>query len=743
MVRAFDVIGKSTPRVDGAQKVTGEAIYAADVPVDNVLWGKALLSPYAHARILSIDTSAAKALPGVRAVITGLELMGHHNAGRTLRDIPLLAGDHVRYAGERVAAVAADDEDTAQHALDLIDVEYEQLPAVFDAEEAAKPGAPILHPDFNDYAGVREKLVEPSNVFVKRGFERGDVEQGFAEADLVIENTYYTQQQHGGYMEPQAAVVWDDVASGRVRVWVCTKAPYRNKEPTAYAMDITEEQILIEPVYVGGDFGQKSFPINVPIAYHLAKATGQPVRMVSDYLEELMAGNPNQSMIFRLKTGLRRDGTMTAHSVQHFANSGAYAGYKPGGAMGGANQAAGPYKIANVKVESSNVYTNTLPGQIFRAPGEPQAIYAIESHIDECARAIGMDPVAFRMRNLVESGEEWAAGETMEDVRAKDVLQLAAQASGFHDPKPVNVGRGISIGDRAQGGGQATVEFTLRPDGSLVIGTPLFDQGTGHYTTLYEALSEELDVSFDKIDVDVWNTDSVKFDAGLAGSIGSRLQSTVGYEGAQEVKKEIISFVARQTGWPAESIDLRGPEARRTDIEEAVNWRDLLRTAGEMIKGRASINDTARDHITAFAAQVAEVSVDPETGEIKLLKLTTAHDTGTILNQREHQGQINGGVMNGIGFALMEELRFEDGRVTTGSLGDYKIPTMQDIPELKTALLPPAPRGNGPYGVKGIGEIPTIPTAAAIANAIADACGVRIRDLPMTSEKVYRALHHL
>jgi carbon-monoxide dehydrogenase large subunit len=742
MVRAYDVIGKSVPRVDGALKVTGRARYTADIPVDNVLWGKALLSPHAHARIVGIDTAAARALPGVRAVITGADLRGSHKAGRTLRDIPLLADGVVRYAGERVAAVAADDEDIAQRAVDLIEVEYEELPTVFDPEEASRSGAPVLHPDYNGYTGVREQLSEPSNAYVRRSYEKGDVAAGFAAADLVVENTYRTQQQHGGYMEPQAVVVFDDKAAGRVRVWACTKAPYRIKEPTAFAFDISEEQLVISPTYVGGDFGAKSAPVNLPIAYHLSKASGRPVRMVSEYLEELIAGCPNQSMIFRLRTGLKRDGTITAHHVQHFANCGAYAGYKPGGAMGGANQAAGPYKIANVRVESSNVYTNTLPGQIFRAPGEPQAIFAIESHIDELARAIGMDPVEFRLRNLVESGEEMAAGETLEDVRAKDVLRAAVEASGYATPKPANVGRGVSVGDRAQGGGQATAEFTLKPDGSVVIGTPLFDQGTGHYTTLYQALAEELDVSFDNVQVDVWNTDSVKFDAGLAGSIGSRLQSTVGYEAAQELKKQLVAFIARRMQWPEATISLRGEEARRTDIEESVNWRDLLRQSGESVSGKAAINDTARDHITSFAAQVAEVSVDPETGEIALLKLTTAHDTGTIINAREHQGQINGGVMNGIGFALMEELRFEDGRVTTGSFGDYKIPTTRDIPELRTVLLPPAARGNGPYGVKGIGEIPTIPTAAAICNAIEDACGVRIRDLPATAEKVYQAFKH-
>ena len=436
MVRAFDVIGKSTPRVDGALKVTGKAKYAADVPLDNVLWGKALMSPYAHARIKSIDTSAAKALPGVRAVITGLELMGHNLAGRTLRDIPLLAGDTVRFVGERVAAVAAVDEDTAQMALDLIEVEYEELAAVFDAEEAALPGAPILHPGYNDYPGVREKQETPTNVFVKRAYNHGDFDAGMAAAEVVVENTYRTQQQHPGYMEPQAALVWDDKASGRVKVWTCTKAPYRNKEPTAFAFDITEEQILIEPVYVGGDFGGKSFPMNVPIAYQLSKATGQPVRMVSEYLEELMGGQPNQYMVFKLKTGLKRDGTMTAHSVEHFANCGAYAGYKPGGAMGGANQAAGPLQgrerpASIVQRLHQHAAGSNLPGA-GRASGDLCARVAHRRVRQGHRHGLGGVPAAQpgRVGRGVGGGRD--AGRRS---RVKDVLQLAVEASGLPRPQ--------------------------------------------------------------------------------------------------------------------------------------------------------------------------------------------------------------------------------------------------------------------------------------------------------------------
>jgi CO/xanthine dehydrogenase Mo-binding subunit len=736
----FDLIGQRVPRVDGVQKVTGQALYAADIELPGTIVGRALHAPYAHARIVRIDATAARELPGVHAVITGEDIRGFYY-GRAVRDVPQLAWDVVRYAGERVAAVAADDEDIAQQALDLIEVEYEELPAVFDPVEAAQPDAPILHPDYNSYEGIREPLAQPSNVYMRSTQEHGDVERGFAEADVIIEREYRTQAHHAAYLEPQAVLVWIDEAEGRVRVWACNKVPYRIKGPFARAFDIPEEQLVLHPTYIGGDFGAKSSPASLPIAYHLAKATGRPVRIVHEYVEELLSGNPNQSMVYRLKTGVKRNGTIVAHEIEQYANCGAYAGYRPGPGMGGAHIAAGPYRIQNVRITSQNVYTNTLPGQIFRAPGEPQAVFAIESHVDEIARAIGMDPVEFRRLNLIEDGEPMPDGHMLQDVRVRETLEAAVQAGGYQEPKGPNIGRGVAIGDRSQGGGPANAAVTLNSDGTVVIGTPIFDQGTGAHTTLYQVVAEELGVSLDRIRIEVWDTDSVEFDSGLAGSIQSRLSSTVAYEASQATKHELIAFVARQTGWPDGQISLRGEEAWRTDIEERVNWFDLLRESGESVTGRAHINVTERSPMTAFAAQMAEVSVDPETGEVKLLKLVTAHDVGTVLNQIGHQGQINGGVMQGIGGALMEELQMDDGRVTTGSFGDYKIPTFRDIPELQTVLLDPAPRGSGPYNVKGIGELPVVPVAAAIANAVRDACGVGITALPITAEKVYRALH--
>jgi CO/xanthine dehydrogenase Mo-binding subunit len=461
--------------------------------------------------------------------------------------------------------------------------------------------------------------------------------------------------------------------------------------------------------------------------------------MVNDYLEELLAGNPNQTMTFVLKTGVKKDGTITAHHVRHYAACGAYAGYKPMGVIGGAIQAAGPYKIENVRIESANVYTNGLPGQIYRAPGELQGVFALESHLHEIARELGLDQVDFHMKNLVESGDEWAAGEAMEHVRVKETLQAALDAAGYDRPKAPFVGRGIAIGDRGAAGGQANLTITLNPDGSATIETPVFEQGTGTYTILSQVVAEELYLPEDAIEFEVGNTDSVPFDDGVGGSKQARISSMVAHEAAEATKKELIAFVARHMGWPEEELSFRGEEVWRRPIEESCNWRDLLRRTGETVTARAHINETRRPPLVGFAVQVAEVAVDPDTGEVRLLKFTTAHDVGQVLNTLGHQGQINGAVIQGIGFTLMEELKSEDGRVLNPSLGDYKIPTMRDIPPIECVLLP-GETGLGPYGIKSIGETPIVPVAGAIANAVEDAIGVRIRELPITAEKVYAAL---
>jgi CO/xanthine dehydrogenase Mo-binding subunit len=734
----FKVIGQPLGRPDGVDKVTGSGRYTADHVLPGTIWGKTLHSPYAHARIRHIDTSRARQLPGVHAVITGADIK-FGPWGRVIKDVPVLAVDRVRFFGERVAAVAADDEDIAQHALDLIEVDYEELPAVFDPLEAMSDSAPLLHPGFEGYPGGKP-LEKPTNAYSSAVNQRGDVDAGFAEADVIVENTYTTPRQHQAYLESQSVLV--NVEGDVVQVWTCAKAPFDARSALATAIEVPAQQVVINHSYIGGDFGGKATPHALPIAYFLAKSTGRPVRMVNEYIEELMEGNPRHSTVMRLRTGVKHDGTITAHEAVAFVNSGAYAGYKPLGIIGGAVRSAmaGPYRIPNVRLASHEIYTNTVPCGHMRSPGEPQGAFAIESHMDEIARRLGMDPLEFRLHNVITEGDETPMGARHHDLRGRETLRAAAEAAGYYAPKPRNVGRGVAMCDRAPVGGEGTLEVTLSADGSAVLGTPIFDQGTGTYATLKQVVCEELGIPFDRVRFQYWPTSSVNYDSGIGGMRATRVNTLVAYEAAEDTKRALLELAAEHLGWPADRLVFRGDEIIRTDQEETIRWTDLLSQAGKTVSGRGHVDEKGRTEVTCFAVQIAEVSVDPETGEVSLLGFTTAHDTGQIVNPIGHQGQINGGLVQGIGYALMEELRLEDGRVTTLSFGDYKIPTIADIPPLKTVVLEPG-EGVGPYGIKGIGETPNTPTAAAIANAVADAIGARIRDLPITSEKVYRAVN--
>jgi CO/xanthine dehydrogenase Mo-binding subunit len=363
----------------------------------------------------------------------------------------------------------------------------------------------------------------------------------------------------------------------------------------------------------------------------------------------------------------------------------------------------------------------------------------MESHIDEVARAIGMDPLEFRLRNVVQEGDENPMGQVHHELRGHETLLAAAEAAGYHQPRRPNTGIGLAMCDRAPVGGEGTMTITLDASGDIVIGTAIFDQGTGTYATQRQVVAEELGVDPDRVHFEYWPTGRVGFDAGVGGMRATRVNSILAYEAAQDTKRALLAMAAETLGWPEDRLALRGNEVRRTDQEEAITWTELITKAGRPAIGNGHVNEQGRTQVTCFAVQVAEVEVDPETGEVKLLNFTTVHDTGQIINPLGHQGQINGGLVQGIGYALMEELRVEEGRVTTLSFGDYKIPTMRDIPPLKTVILG-SDSGVGPYHIKGIGETPNTPTAAAIANAVEAACGVRIRDLPITAEKVYRVL---
>ena len=735
---SYQVVGQSSPRVDNTGKVTGEARYTSDIYLPGTLWAKTLRSPYPHARIKRVNISRAEQAPGVRAVLTGNDVRGIIY-GRRYRDISVLAQDKVRFMGERVAAVAADTLEQAEHALDLIEVDYEELPAVFDPLAALQEGAPIIHPDLNSYKGLPEKFAAPTNQFVRNLFTRGDVAVGFAESDLVIENTFTVPRVHQAFLEPHCCLVWIDEQE-RIQMWSPCKVPQGLKESMSEAFNIPKEKIRVNPVAIGGDFGGKGAPFDEPICLVLAQRTGRPVKMVMEYREEFIAGAPRHAGVMRLKTGVKRDGTIVAHEMEAFLDAGAYGGFRPGAVVGGIAHGAGCYRAKHARILTSRVYTNNLPGGQMRAPGEPQGFFAAESHIDCVARKVGMDPAAFRLKNLMEEGDITLTGGHYKAIRAKETLKAAMKSAGYDAPKAENVGRGVAMGYRGPGGGNTALKISLNTDGSMVIHTGLFEQGTGTYTTLRQITAEELNCSPEEIRIDTLDTDDgVPFDSGIGGSRGTRVASGAAYTAACDARKKLISLAEKLLGWSKADIALTGRDLFNKKTKKRQNWAKLLSQVGRSITGEAVNRDDDHSPVTAFAAQVAEVAVDPETGEVTLRKLTTAHDTGVIMNPVGHQGQIDGGVVQGVGFGMIENLPVQDGKVAVAHFGEYKIPTVLDIPPLKTVLLP-SENGLGPYKVKGIGENPISPVAPAIANAIEDAVGVRIRDLPLTAEKVYAAL---
>jgi CO/xanthine dehydrogenase Mo-binding subunit len=722
MAMAHRIVGQPIARLDGIDKVTGAARYTGDVTLPGLCWGKALRSPLPHARIVRIDTSKAKALPGVLGVLTARDLPDVL-VGRRMFDMPVLARDRVRFIGEKVAVVAAVDPDVAEEAVALIEVEYDDLPAVFDPVAAIEPGAPVVHDDPGAYEGAPAERPHPNVQSVLR-FKLGDVEAGFREASRVFEHTFTTQLAHQGYLEPHAGVVALD-ADGRVQVWASNKMPFRLKELLALALGLPPERIRVNLTPIGGDFGGKGSLMDLPLAYHLARVTGRPVKMVMRYAEELMAGNPRHPSVVTFRTGVSGDGRIVARQVKALFNSGAYAAFKPAPSvnLGGTSMGAGVYRIPNLLIEGMCVYTHNIPCGHARSPGEPQVVFAGESHMDMIAREIGLDPAEFRRRNLLKDGDHLANGHHLEHVKAAETLEAALKAARWDEPKAPGTGRGVAMTHRHIGVGFTNARVRLDAKGKVTLSTALPDTGTGAPLVLRQIVAEVLGLSLDDVDTELATTDDFETDSGVGGSRVTHTGGRAAYHAAEALKGQ-IEAEAEKLGIPVTSL---------AGVAQAVAREGRTLEASHFYDARAH---TA---VTSFTAQVAEVAVDPQTGQVTLRRFTTAHDVGTIINPLGHQGQIEGGLVQGLGFALMEEMQTEDGRVSTVSLGDVKLPTIQDIPPLTTVILQD-PVGPGPFNAKAIGEGSISAVAPAVANAVADACGARIRDLPITAEKVYAAL---
>jgi carbon-monoxide dehydrogenase large subunit len=703
-----------------------------------MLWGKLLRSPIASGKIKRIDTSKAAALPGVHAVVTGEDCTGL-KIGRRLYDMPILADGEVRFVGEKVAAVAADDELIAEEALNLIEVEYQETESVLDPDAAMKPGAKLIHPDVMNYKGLPSPLKEPSNDFIYMTWGKGDIETGFRQADIIVENTFTTPSVHQSYIEPHSCVV-QAAADGSAEFWSCSKVPYGVREQVANALKIPPEKLVFNPVYIGGDFGGKGDFMDLAVVYLLSKKAGRPVKLVMAYDEEFAAGNPRHASVVHVKTGVKKNGTLVAQHLNFIFDSGAYGAFKPNAFLNGPHLSAGPYKIPHVLIEEHMVYTNKVPCGHMRSPGDPQGFFANESQMDLVAKRLGMDPIKFRQKNFMRDGDIDPTGEEISYIKTDETFKQALEDSGYNREKPKNIGRGVALVQWTPAGGVGTVAITLDEQGVATISSAMADQGAGTYTVLSEIVAEELKIPLSQIKVQQLDTAKGTKDTGVGGSRATRVYGNAGYEAALKVVAAIKQAAAEQMATAPDQITLAKGAALHPRMERRLSYADIVKAKGAPITVEASYDNNKKVHEASMCVQIAEVEVDPETGQVQLKKFTSTHHTGTVLNPLMHQGQIEGGAMMGIGYALMEQLVISDGKVATTNFGEYKIPTIKDVPVFKGSVTEIS-KGAGPYNSMPIGETANISTAAAIANAVEDACGVRVKSLPITAEKVYQVLH--
>jgi CO/xanthine dehydrogenase Mo-binding subunit len=729
------IIGVPTTRSEGRDKVSGRTIYATDIVLPNMLWAKALRSPISYGRITKIDVSKAAALPGVGAVVTGADVK-NLLIGRRIYDMPILADGIVRFIGEKIAAVAAESEAIAEAAVDLIDIKYEELEPLHDPQKAAKPSATLIHPNVQSYRGLLHAIDAPSNVFVDMTWKKADVEAGFREADIIVENTFTTQPVHQAYIEPHSCVVQANGSHGG-DIWACSKVPFALREQVANAFKTSVDDFIVHPCYIGGCFGGKGDFMDVPVCYVLSSKAGRPVKMLMDYSDEFVAGNPRHAAVVSVKSGVKKDGRLTAHQLEFLFDSGAYAAFKPQGYLYGPQEAAGPYKIPNVLINEKIVYTNKSPCGHMRAPGDPQGFFANESQMDLIARHIGMDPVSFRKINLMRDGDVSPIGHVVSHINSKETVDGAIRASGWLKPKRRNIGRGIAITQWLPLGGEAHAAVTIDEAGLVSVATGMVDQGAGTYTAMRQIVAKELQISVESVQFEILDTSKVGPDTGVGASRATRIFGNATQVAAVDACRLLFDAAGKILG--VQKLALTGDGAVRTRTGKKISFGEIVKASGAPICGRGSYKNFSVGPEAALCAQVAEVAVDLETGQVTLRQFTTVHSTGTVINPLTHQGQIDGGVVMGMGYALLEQLLIDQGKVITTNFGENKIPSIKDIPKLKT-VLQEFSVGSGPYGGMSIGELPVVPVAAAIANAVHDAIGVRIYDLPITAEKVLNAI---
>jgi len=750
------LIGKSLPRIDALAKATGQTAYTGDLDLPGMLVGRVLRSPWAHARIASIDTSRAKSLRGVKTVLTAADFPdGRH--GMCIKDQTPLAREKVRYIGERVAAVAATDLETAEEALQLVRVEYEELAPIFDPLEALGAKAPLIHQEIDRYDTAIDNIVKYGNVCSVSRIKRGNVDDGFAQADHVFEDTFSTPMVHQGYLEPHTVMVQVE-PSGKVTVWTASPSVFKVRDGVADILGLARSMVKVVAGPVGGSFGSKNELRLEPICARLAQKSGRAVKMTMDCREEFADGSPRHASIIHLKTGVLQDGRLIARQARMVFDTGAYAEFGPWVAFEAVKMINGPYRVPHLDLEAQCVYTNKISCGCFRSHGTPEPTFAYESQMDIIAAKLGIDPVEMRLKNAVSDGDVSAAGEIYSRVSLQDNLRRAAVFSAWGSkPKPKNRGRGIAVGQWKTGGRPSGVILKMSEQGKVTVTTGCVDV-TGSDTMIAQVVAEELGIMATDVQIIPIDTDSAPFDAGSSGTRTTHGAGGAARSAAAQMRERLLVLAADMLEANPQDLDIedgyafvKGTPEKRAALTRVA--QQVLRATGGNLVTAASLPGqslpTDRKVIEGIASdgnieflhpvQVAEVEVDPETGEVTVISITSVHDIGKAINPAEVTGQIEGGAVQGMGYALLEELVWRDGVVLSAWGAPYPQPGAQDAPTVESILVEDG-QGLGPYGAKGIGEAPIIPTAPAIANAVWDAVGVRIKSLPITAEKVREAL---
>lgn len=752
----YTAVGRHVTRVDVEEKVTGRAEFVADVNPSGMLWGAVLRSPYPHARIRSIDVSKARKLRGVRAVVTA-EDTPKRSWGAFIHDMPVLAIDKVRYVGEEVAAVAAADLDTARLALSLIEIEYEELEPIFDPEMAMLPGALLVHEERED------------NIAVKIDIERGDVESGFAQSDVVIEETYQSHPQHHAAIETIGSVA-DYRPGGKLTLWMNTQTPFMARGRIAWALDMTQGDIRIIQPYVGGGFGGKSCDDNnALVCAVLSRATHRPVKLINTREEEFVAGSrPRVPMKISVKIGFKKNGLVQAKAIRLVADNGAYSGKAPGVFNVASLRHDTSYRYPNVKAESFLVYTNNVPTGAFRGFGNPSAEWAVEQAWDQAADALGIDPVELALMNAAEPGYVSPHGNRVVSCELKQSIEKAAELMDWKkkrsERKPM---RGLGMGTTVHVSGKrhfgdfdgSSAVIKINEDGKVFIISGEGENGQGTMTVLCQIVAEELGVPYKDVSISKSDTDLTAY---CHGAYASRLTYVAGNavrQAAIEVKKQLLETAADLMEASVEDLEIRdanisvkgSPHGKSMTVAE-VAWGRQYRRGGQPIVASGTfdpdseLQDSNRygneSGAYNFGVQMTEVEVDPETGKVTIIGCVSVADCGTVINPIAAEGQQEGAIAQGIGYALTEHSFVEDGRPLNPNFSDYKIPCTLDMPPLKIGFAE-SYEPTGPFGAKGLGELGLDPTAAVISNAIYDACGVRIKELPITAEKIYHALREI